>query len=782
LVLAGPNTWWPIAWLAKRQTSTSRSTTEAELVALAKSLFDEALPFLSLFELILGRPVELLILEDNQATIKIARKGYSSKLRHVPRTHKVNLGSIAEVLEEDTVEIEYVPTELQCADIFTKDLCPAKWQNALDLLGMQTQLPDIPKVSKAPPVAESAPAPPLVSAPVVGAAIAPQKLCQRCPDMNKNISRGNRANCDIAQSVVDGIADIFSKEENDVLHRHTVQTISAAASYPKPQRVRASGTLRGWGDVVEVCTSPDSTLGQAGTEFDNVRVIRITRDTDFGNRTTVRDLVEHIKSMPGTSVHGSLPCTVWSTWQAMALHKGGQAYAAELAIRRAESLKMLRSFIKVAELALSLGGEVSFEWPKNCTGWLRRELITFIARNKLYSVLVDGCACGMKDADGLPFLKQWRFITSSERQATSLADLKCQHDSAFKHAQICGSATKGTESYPMPLCRTMLASLFGSHKHAPAMPCIPVQAQHEHRECIEHPADFAASPMTEPIGFVMEQEECAFAPPVHAMVTKLLDRAETNRNPRAIAAVKAEADALVDAGTWLESTVIEKDELLKQVGKSGERIHLGELMKICSVKFFEMASEFWKYKGRICFRGDNVKDQDGAVAVFQEMSSSPTAVQGVNANVAYGCLPGHDSEVADAIRAYIQSLLKSKQATWVAIPRDLWPDSWKGKYTKPMCLLVKALYGHPESGGHWENHLTSAVRACGGAPVPTHPSSFWFPEEKMLLSVYVDDLLLSGPKGGHAKIWEKLRKGSEPIALDDPEPLDRFLGRGHARV
>ena len=52
----------------------------------------------------------------------------------------------------------------------------------------------------------------------------------------------------------------------------------------------------------------------------------------------------------------------------------------------------------------------------------------------------------------------------------------------------------------------------------------------------------------------------------------------------------------------------------------------------------------------------------------------------------------------------------------------------------------------------------------------------------MLLSVYVDDLLLSGSKGNHAKISEKLRKGSEPIALDDPEPLDRFLGRGHARV
>ena len=44
LVLAGPNTWFPLMWLSKRQTSTSRSTTEAEVVSLAASLFSEALP------------------------------------------------------------------------------------------------------------------------------------------------------------------------------------------------------------------------------------------------------------------------------------------------------------------------------------------------------------------------------------------------------------------------------------------------------------------------------------------------------------------------------------------------------------------------------------------------------------------------------------------------------------------------------------------------------------------------------------------------------------------
>jgi len=88
--------------------------------------------------MILGRPIELVILEDNQATIKIVRKGYSSKLRHIYRTHKVNLGSIKEVLEEDNVTLTYCNTHYQAADVFTKALAPAAWQNALELLGIVT--------------------------------------------------------------------------------------------------------------------------------------------------------------------------------------------------------------------------------------------------------------------------------------------------------------------------------------------------------------------------------------------------------------------------------------------------------------------------------------------------------------------------------------------------------------------------------------------------------------------------------------------------------------------
>ena len=80
----GPQTGFPLAWVSKRQTSTSRSTTEAEVISLAHS---EWLPSLQLWERLLDRPVKLRVKEDNQATIKVVKKGFSPKLRHIQRTH-----------------------------------------------------------------------------------------------------------------------------------------------------------------------------------------------------------------------------------------------------------------------------------------------------------------------------------------------------------------------------------------------------------------------------------------------------------------------------------------------------------------------------------------------------------------------------------------------------------------------------------------------------------------------------------------------------------------------
>ena len=162
------------------------------------------------------------------------------------------------------------------------------------------------------------------------------------------------------------------------------------------------------------------------------------------------------------------------------------------------------------------------------------------------------------------------------------------------------------------------------------------------------------------------------------------------------------------------------------------------------------------------------------MAVFQTLSASPTSVHSSNINLFYGALVNNKITQSDALRAYVQSFLKTKHPTYVEWPRALWPAQWKRKYDRPCCLLVRALYGHPESGGHWERHLQAALAKCGALPVQNHPSTFWMAGKKMLLTAYVDDLLLSGPRDQHEDVWREIR---QHVRLDPPEELDVFLGR-----
>ena len=53
--------------------------------------------------------------------------------------------------------------------------------------------------------------------------------------------------------------------------------------------------------------------------------------------------------------------------------------------------------------------------------------------------------------------------------------------------------------------------------------------------------------------------------------------------------------------------------------------------------------------------------------------------------------------------------------TWVSLPRELEPTWWrdKGKFHDPVVKLVRALYGHPDSGGYWEQKCSDSLTKCG---------------------------------------------------------------------
>ena len=68
-----------------------------------------------------GRPDQTLVVyEDNQAAIQVATNGKSGAMRHVARTHRVNLDWLTEVINKALCTVMYVSTKCQAADIFTK--------------------------------------------------------------------------------------------------------------------------------------------------------------------------------------------------------------------------------------------------------------------------------------------------------------------------------------------------------------------------------------------------------------------------------------------------------------------------------------------------------------------------------------------------------------------------------------------------------------------------------------------------------------------------------------
>ena len=170
LILA--NTFVPIAWLCKKQGAISPSSSEAEVIALDATLRMEGIPCLTLWSKVLdvftgssqpdpsySKPkartagdmsltalvdyvptnvkapnthARILILEDNDAVIKMCIKGRSPNMRHVARTHRVDLDWLFERIREDPgIQMQYVNTKQQLADIFTKSQFTAEQWNVL---------------------------------------------------------------------------------------------------------------------------------------------------------------------------------------------------------------------------------------------------------------------------------------------------------------------------------------------------------------------------------------------------------------------------------------------------------------------------------------------------------------------------------------------------------------------------------------------------------------------------------------------------------------------------
>ena len=147
------------------------------------------------------------------------------------------------------------------------------------------------------------------------------------------------------------------------------------------------------------------------------------------------------------------------------------------------------------------------------------------------------------------------------------------------------------------------------------------------------------------------QETAGFASHRYfALVHTPVPLADAMKIPAAVEALDKEWSKLQDkVKAWDLSSVMEREDVIKSCRKRGRTPHFGTLMTLCHEKHSELNTSLSsmsgqetaakvekKYKGRVVFRGNNVKDENAQVALFQDLSSNPAAMEAANAVVFEG--------------------------------------------------------------------------------------------------------------------------------------------------
>ena len=244
--------------------------------------------------------------------------------------------------------------------------------------------------------------------------------------------------------------------------------------------------------------------------------------------------------------------------------------------------------------------------------------------------------------------------------------------------------------------------------------------------------------------------------------------------PKAKQAVDKEWDALQQLEAWDLKGMKPKSQVIAEADKAGKSVHFGSLMDLCHEKGaeFNRADHEKIYKGRVVFRGDQVRDETGFYAVFTEQSASSSHMAAIKFMDYIGRIDGNISEDSDAVKAYTQVKLDSlvellgeevQAETWITLPRERRPRSWDN-VDHPVCPLRRNLYGHPLAGLIWEKHCQRSIMAAGFEKIPGWECLFVHRAKKLFLSVYVDDFRMAGVQGNMKPMWKKLR---ETLLLED---------------
>jgi hypothetical protein len=123
----------PVSWQSQKQRPVALSTCESEYIAAATAACQATWLSRLLGELLNEEPQAPMLLIDNKSAISLCKNPVlHERSKHIDTRYHF----ICECVEEKELEVDYIRTEEQLADILTKDLGRIRFQELRSKIGM----------------------------------------------------------------------------------------------------------------------------------------------------------------------------------------------------------------------------------------------------------------------------------------------------------------------------------------------------------------------------------------------------------------------------------------------------------------------------------------------------------------------------------------------------------------------------------------------------------------------------------------------------------------------
>lgn len=121
----------PISWKTQKQSTVALSTCEAEYIAVSTAS-QEAIWYYNLQKELNSTSLVPIHFDNQSAMVLAENNAYSARCKHID----IRYHFIRDILKKAIIELKYIPTDEQTADVLTKGLQTLKQKKMSQLLGL----------------------------------------------------------------------------------------------------------------------------------------------------------------------------------------------------------------------------------------------------------------------------------------------------------------------------------------------------------------------------------------------------------------------------------------------------------------------------------------------------------------------------------------------------------------------------------------------------------------------------------------------------------------------